>query len=419
MTPALAMVCAAVLVMAVTAVVAYRIGAARRRPPHDAALFAGHGDVDAIDGERRMLAMLEESVVVAEPDGTGLAANEAAVERGIIVDGMLADDAVRALVREAAHGPVSCELTLERDGGPMHIAATAQVTTQATTQPTAQPTAQSTTQANTQLPAARVTLVCADTGYRRSVDRVRRDFVTNVSHELKTPVGAIMLLAETIADAGDDVDMIRHFAARIGVEAKRLDGLVRRLIELGRMNAGDERPTHVVDVRELVAHAIADTEVTAAARRAVVRLRDDANGAPLPVDVDAAGVHIALKNIVENAINYSPEGATVAVELARTGDEARIRVVDHGVGIPQQLQGRVFERFYRVDPARSRLTGGTGLGLSIANHHVHANHGRIELWSRPGQGSTFTVTLPLADTAGTADTAIVADADHQQKEERR
>lgn len=414
MTPALAMVCSAVLVMAVTAVVAYHIGVSRRMPYEDA-LFAGHGDADALDGERRMLAMLEESVVVADPDGAVLAANEAAVERGIVVDGMLVDDAVRALVREAAHGVVSRELTLERDGGPVHIAATAQATTQATTQPTAQPT----TQSNTQPPAARVTLVCADTGYRRSVDRVRRDFVTNVSHELKTPVGAIMLLAETIADAGDDVDMIRHFAARIGVEAKRLDGLVRRLIELGRMNAGDERPTHVVDVRELVAHAIADTEVTAAARRAVVRLRDDANGAPLPVDVDAAGVHIALKNIVENAINYSPEGATVAVELARTGDEARIRVVDHGVGIPQQLQGRVFERFYRVDPARSRLTGGTGLGLSIANHHVHANHGRIELWSRPGQGSTFTVTLPLADTAGTADTAIVADADHQQKEERR
>ena len=109
----------------------------------------------------------------------------------------------------------------------------------------------------------RVTVVCADTGYRRSVDRVRRDFVTNVSHELKTPVGAIMLLAETIDDAGDDVDMIRHFAARIGVEAKRLDGLVRRLIELGRMHGDRATTRRTVDARELVRQAIIDTEVTA------------------------------------------------------------------------------------------------------------------------------------------------------------
>ncbi|PAU70186.1 Signal transduction histidine kinase [Bifidobacterium italicum] len=405
MTPALtaALAVAAVLVVAATAVVAYRAGAARARDrmPSARALFAGLADADAVDAERRMLAMLEEAVVVADVSGAVLVANEAAVERGIVVDGMLADDAVRALVDEAAQRPVDRELTLVRGADRMHVAATAQLTTQ---------------------PAApgRITLVCADTGYRRSVDRVRRDFVTNVSHELKTPVGAIMLLAETIGDAGDDVDMIRHFAARIGVEAKRLDGLVRRLIELGRMNAGGERSAAAVDVRGLVAQAIADTEVTAAARHAVVRLRDAAADMPLPVEVDAAGMRIAFKNIIENAINYSPEGAVVAVELSRAGDEACIRVVDHGVGIPQQLQGRVFERFYRVDPARSRLTGGTGLGLSIANHHVRANHGRITLWSRPGEGSTFTVALPLAQNAAAPDGPEAADApDHQRKEDIR
>lgn len=408
MTPALtaALAVAAVLVMAVTAVVAYRAGAARARDrmPHTRALFAGLADADAVDAERRMLAMLEEAVVVADVSGAVLVANEAAVERGIVVDGMLADEAVRALVDEAAQGPVDRELTLMRGTGRMHVAASAQLTTQ--------PTA-----------PGRITLVCADTGYRRSVDRVRRDFVTNVSHELKTPVGAIMLLAETIDDAGDDVDMIRHFAARIGVEAKRLDGLVRRLIELGRMNAVDKRTVDAVDavdVRGLVAQAVADTEVAAGARRTAVQLRDAADGAPLPVEVDAAGMRIAFKNIIENAINYSPEGAVVAIELTRAGDEARIRVVDHGVGIPQRLQGRVFERFYRVDPARSRLTGGTGLGLSIANHHVRANHGRITLWSRPGEGSTFTVELPLAQNTATPDEPEAADAsDHQRKEDIR
>lgn len=407
MTPALtaALAVAAVLVVAVTAVVAYRAGAAhaRDRMPRTRALFAGLADADAVDAERRMLAMLEEAVVVADVSGGVLAANEAAVERGIVVDGMLADDAVRALVDEAAQGPVDRELTLMRGTDRMHVAATAQPTE-----------------------PGRITLVCADTGYRRSVDRVRRDFVTNVSHELKTPVGAIMLLAETIDDAGDDVDMIRHFAARIGVEAKRLDGLVRRLIELGRMNAGDKRPVDAVDVRGLVAQAVADTEVAAGARRTAVQLRDAADGAPLPVEVDAAGMRIAFKNIIENAINYSPEGAVVAIELTRAGDEARIRVVDHGVGIPQRLQGRVFERFYRVDPARSRLTGGTGLGLSIANHHVRANHGRITLWSRPGEGSTFTVALPLAQNVVTPDEPEAADmpeaadaSDHQRKEDIR
>lgn len=379
-TPSLAatLAVAAVLVIAAVAVVAYRAGAAhaRDRAPRTRALFGGLADVAAVDAERRMLAMLEEAVVIVDAAGTVLVANEEAHEHGLVHDGMLADDAVRALVHEASQRPIDRELTLDRDGRRAHVAAHAQP-----------------------LAPGRIALVCADTDYRRSVDRVRRDFVTNVSHELKTPVGAIMLLAETIDDAGDDVDMIRHFAVRIGVEAKRLDGLVRRLIELGRMGAGGERTVRVVDVHDLVARAIADTEVTAAARHADVQLRDDADGMPLPVEVDAVGVHIALKNIVENAINYSPEGAVVAVELARAGDEARIRVVDHGVGIPQPLQGRVFERFYRVDPARSRLTGGTGLGLSIANHHVRANHGHIDLWSRPGEGSTFTVTLPLASPA--------------------
>ena len=369
---------AALLAALVASLIAYQAGRARERDrsPSVAALFDGVADPDAVDGERRMLAMLGESVIITDVHGNVIVSNTAAAEHGLVFDGRLTDDGVRGLIASAVEGHEPVHADIELDGGPQarHIAVTAQP-----------------------ISACRVAVVCADTGYRRNVDRMRRDFVTNVSHELKTPVGAIMLLSETIADAGDDVEMIRHFAGRIGMEAQRLDGLVRRLIELGRMSNPGERPKQTVDARDLVHGAIADTEVTAAARHTDVRMRDGAVDRPLAVCVDATAVHIALKNLVENAINYSPEHSDVTVDVTQADGHVRIRVIDHGVGIPSPLQGRIFERFYRVDPARSRLTGGTGLGLSIANHHIRANGGTIEVWS------TFTVALPLAGTAGIMD----------------
>ncbi|RYQ06637.1 sensor histidine kinase [Bifidobacterium pseudolongum] len=375
---------AALLAALVASLIAYQAGGARERDrsPSVAALFDGVADPDAVDGERRMLAMLGESVIITDVHGNVIVSNTAAAEHGLVFDGRLTDDGVRGLIASAVEGHEPVHADIELDGGPQarHIAVTAQP-----------------------ISACRVAVVCADTGYRRNVDRMRRDFVTNVSHELKTPVGAIMLLSETIADAGDDVEMIRHFAGRIGMEAQRLDGLVRRLIELGRMSNPGERPKQTVDARDLVHGAIADTEVTAAARHTDVRMRDGAVDRPLAVCVDATAVHIALKNLVENAINYSPEHSDVTVDVTQADGHVRIRVIDHGVGIPSPLQGRIFERFYRVDPARSRLTGGTGLGLSIANHHIRANGGTIEVWSKPGEGSTFTVALPLAGTAGIMD----------------
>lgn len=375
---------AALLAALVASLIAYQAGRARERDrsPSVAALFDGVADPDAVDGEHRMLAMLGESVIITDVHGNVIVSNTAAAEHGLVFDGRLTDDGVRGLIASAVEGHEPVHADIELDGGPQarHIAVTAQP-----------------------ISACRVAVVCADTGYRRNVDRMRRDFVTNVSHELKTPVGAIMLLSETIADAGDDVEMIRHFAGRIGMEAQRLDGLVRRLIELGRMSNPGERPKQTVDARDLVHGAIADTEVTAAARHTDVRMRDGAVDRPLAVCVDATAVHIALKNLVENAINYSPEHSDVTVDVTQADGHVRIRVIDHGIGIPQPLQRRIFERFYRVDPARSRLTGGTGLGLSIANHHIRANGGTIDVWSKPGEGSTFTVALPLAGTAGIMD----------------
>ena len=375
---------AALLAALVASLIAYQAGRARERDrsPSVAALFDGVADPDAVDGEHRMLAMLGESVIITDVHGNVIVSNTAAAEHGLVFDGRLTDDGVRGLIASAVEGQEPVHADIELDGGPQarHIAVTAQP-----------------------ISACRVAVVCADTGYRRNVDRMRRDFVTNVSHELKTPVGAIMLLSETIADAGDDVEMIRHFAGRIGMEAQRLDGLVRRLIELGRMSNPGERPKQTVDARDLVHGAIADTEVTAAARHTDVRMHDGAVDRPLAVCVDATAVHIALKNLVENAIGYSHERSDVTVDVTQADGHVRIRVIDHGIGIPQPLQRRIFERFYRVDPARSRLTGGTGLGLSIANHHIRANAGTIDVWSKSGEGSTFTVALPLAGTAGIMD----------------
>ncbi len=367
----------AAVVLAIASVCAYRAGRAyeRDRSPRMPALFGGCADADSIDGERRMLAMLEEAVLIADAHGNILAANAAAGAYGIVTDGHLTDDGVRGLIADAAtaQSEAAAELAVT-DGARMRRIAVR-----------AQP-----------IGDGRTAVVCADTGRRRDAERMRREFVTNVSHELKTPVGAIMLLAETIDDAGDDVEMIRHFAGRIGAEAKRLDGLVRRLIELGRMQDDGAREPRLVDVRDVVAGAIADTDVAAAARHTDVRMRDDAAGVPLTVAVDASGMRTAVKNLVENAIHYSPEHASVTVAVDAVDGAARIRVVDHGVGIPPALQQRIFERFYRVDPARSRLTGGTGLGLSIARHHILASGGKMDVWSKPGEGSTFTVVVPLA-----------------------
>ena len=368
---------AALLAALVASLIAYQAGRARERDrsPSVAALFDGVADPDAVDGERRMLAMLGESVIITDVHGNVIVSNIAAAEHGLVFDGRLTDDGVRGLIASAVEGHEPVHADIELDGGPQarHIAVTAQP-----------------------ISACRVAVVCADTGYRRNVDRMRRDFVTNVSHELKTPVGAIMLLSETIADAGDDVEMIRHFAGRIGMEAQRLDGLVRRLIELGRMSNPGERPKQTVDARDLVHGAIADTEVTAAARHTDVRMRDGAVDRPLAVCVDATAVHIALKNLVENAINYSPEHSDVTVDVTQADGHVRIRVIDHGVGIPSPLQGRIFERFYRVDPARSRLTGGTGLGLSITKSIIEQKHnGTIGMDSRPGEYTRFTISIPI------------------------
>ena len=241
-----------------------------------------------------------------------------------------------------------------------------------------------------------VLLVADDRSEALRVDETRRDFVANITHELKTPIGAISLLAEAIADSTDDADAVKHFAGRMSTETARLNELIAQIIALSRLQSTDPLlaavPIEVDDVIDDVldqARALADNRGIALthqrASEAVVR-------------GDRNHIEAALRNLIQNAIAYSDAGARVAVTTRLvhdgTGDWVEIGVSDNGIGISEADQPRVFERFFRVDYGRSRASGGTGLGLSIVKHVASAHGGTVTLWSRLGQGSTFTLRLP-------------------------
>ena len=231
-----------------------------------------------------------------------------------------------------------------------------------------------------------------DLAEERRVDVVRRDFVANVSHELKTPVGALSLLAEAVLSASDDAEQVRHFAERMQIEASRLSHLIQDVIDLSRLQ-GDDPLTHaqIVDVDELINRAL-DEVRTLAARQDIELLTSDPSGAVIYGDYGQ--LLTALRNLVTNAIAYSPSHTRVAVAVRTTESIVELSVKDQGIGIPVNDLDRIFERFYRVDPARSRVTGGTGLGLAIVKHVCQNHGGECTVWSEPGVGSTFTLRLP-------------------------
>ena len=224
------------------------------------------------------------------------------------------------------------------------------------------------------------------------MEATRRDFVANVSHELKTPVGAMSVLAEALLSSADDPETVRRFGEKVLVEATRLGSMVSELIELSRLQGAEAMPDMgPVDVDDVVSEAISRHKVPADNADIVVRT-DDASG--LRMHGEGALLVTALANLVSNAIAYSPRGSLVSISRRRRGDNIEIAVTDRGIGIDRKDQERVFERFFRADKARSRATGGTGLGLAIVKH-VAANHGgSIGLWSQLGTGSTFTLSIP-------------------------
>jgi two-component system, OmpR family, sensor histidine kinase SenX3 len=224
------------------------------------------------------------------------------------------------------------------------------------------------------------------------MEATRRDFVANVSHELKTPVGAMGVLAEALLESVDDPETVRRFGTKVLAESRRLANMVGELIELSRLQGAERLPDlEAVDVDGVVSEAISRYKV--AADNADIEVATDAPSG-FQVLGDQPLLVTALANLVSNAIAYSPHGSTVSISRRRRGENIEIAVTDRGLGIARADQERVFERFFRVDQARSRATGGTGLGLAIVKH-VAANHnGSIRLWSQPGTGSTFTMSIP-------------------------
>ncbi|MEU3409752.1 MULTISPECIES: sensor histidine kinase [unclassified Streptomyces] len=263
-----------------------------------------------------------------------------------------------------------------------------------------------------------VLLLVEDLTEARRIEAVRRDFVANVSHELKTPVGALSLLSEAVMDASDDPEAVQRFAGRMQIEATRLTNLVQELIDLSRVQNDDPlEDAEPVRVDELVAEAIDRCRHQAGTKQITMATniwapegadqggggRREGGAADLHVWGNRGQLAAALGNLVENAVNYSPARTRVGIAARRIsapgGDMIELAVTDQGIGISDKDKERIFERFYRVDPARSRATGGTGLGLAIVKHVVASHGGEVTVWSAEGQGSTFTLRLPEAGAA--------------------
>ncbi|SFK16706.1 two-component system, OmpR family, sensor histidine kinase SenX3 [Cellulomonas sp. KH9] len=332
------------------------------------------------DGLVRTLAVLRSAAVVLDADDRVVRASPPAHALGLVREGRLVHAAMRDMVGAVRRDGVIRDEELDVPRGPVGPARlllqvrVAQVTPE------------------------HVLLLAEDLTQARRLEAIRRDFVVNVSHELKTPVGALSLLAETVQDAADDPEAVRRFSGRMQAEAARLSALVHEIIELSRLQvAGALEDVTTVAVDDVVAEAVDRTRTVADAKLVRVVAGGDRD---VTVYGDRNLLVTAVRNLLDNAVTYSPGGARVSVGVRRDGDLVEIAVVDEGIGIAADDQDRVFERFYRVDPARSRDTGGTGLGLSIVKHVAADHGGDVSVWSQPGRGSTFTLRLPVADARG-------------------
>jgi two-component system, OmpR family, sensor histidine kinase SenX3 len=312
-------------------------------------------------------------VVVMGASGQVLFRNANAKAVAGTYTGLLIDDAVQAALRRALAGERSREL-LEFYGPPQ---AAVVVTAEG-------------------LPGGSAVATIEDVSERRRVDAMRTDFVANISHELKTPVGALAVLAEALADE-NDVEVVRRVSERMVAEAHRVARTIDDLMELSRIELGEESVRDTVDVLDVVSGAIDRSAALAEARRMHIAVLDLPEG--VAVVGDRRQLISALGNLVENAVKYSEPDGQVQIRVRVEGNFAELMVADQGIGIPASDHARIFERFYRVDKGRSRDTGGTGLGLAIVRH-VATNHGgEVLVSSAEGEGSTFVIRLPLAPTS--------------------
>jgi two-component system sensor histidine kinase SenX3 len=238
-----------------------------------------------------------------------------------------------------------------------------------------------------------VMLLVDDLTEAKKLEDTRRDFVANVSHELKTPIGAISLLAEAITGATDDPAAVTKFAESLQKESQRLANIVQELIQLSRVQGANLADSiDLVDLGQVIADAVDRNQVLASQNK--IRLVSEIDQA-VKLRGDYEMLVTAVKNLIENAIVYSEPGGQVGVGIKVNNEIAEISVTDSGIGIPESEQERIFERFYRVDPSRSRQTGGTGLGLAIVKHAASQHKGEVKIFSKVGVGSTFTLRLPI------------------------
>jgi two-component system, OmpR family, sensor histidine kinase SenX3 len=330
-----------------------------------------------------VLSVLSSSAVVLDHSDNVLMASQAARTFGLVKDGQLMVGELLALVRQTRRDGQTREGEVDLSGstfGGRRTSFAVRVAPMGSD--------------------GLILLLAEDQTESRRVEEVRRDFVANISHELKTPVGALALLAETMEEAADDPEAVRRFAGRMRQEASRLTYLVQDLITLSRIQAAEPMPDPItVDLSAIVADAVDRVRMKASARGidlvAVCEERVVVLG-------DEDLLVTALRNLLENAIAYSPDKTRVMVSVSRDARTAQVSVADQGIGIPERDRERIFERFYRVDPARSRATGGTGLGLAIVKHVMAAHRGKVTVWSQEGVGSTFTLQMPIVNRPSSA-----------------
>lgn len=325
-------------------------------------------------GVVRVLAVLRSAAVIVSQEDVVVRASAPAYALGVVRGDKIVHPAIQDMINTVRRSGLIADEELELPRGPV---GRGRVMLQVRV---------------AQLGGQHVLVMAEDKTEAKRVETIRRDFTVNVSHELKTPVGAIGLLAETLQDAADDPDAVRHFAGRMQQESKRLAALVQEIIELSRLQLeGSSHDVSTVEIRGVIDEATDRARVVAQGRNITLTVGGD-------MDALVYGDHnllvTAVRNLVDNAVAYSPENTNVGVGVKDKGDLIEITVVDQGIGISAEHQGRIFERFFRVDPARSRATGGTGLGLSIVKHVAADHGGDVTVWSREGQGSTFTLRIP-------------------------
>ncbi|MGO1316114.1 MAG: sensor histidine kinase [Cellulomonadaceae bacterium] len=356
------------LVTGVFATLMFRVSERQQRRPAPVA------PADLDEGLVRALAVLRSAAVVLGVDDEVIRASAPAYALGIVRNDALAHPVLEDMVAEVRSSGEILDEELELPRGPSgrgNVLLQVRVA---------------------QVDAHHVLVLVEDRTEARRLEAVRRDFVVNISHELKTPVGALALLAETVQDAAEDPVAVRRFSARMQSEAHRLGTLVHEIIELSRLQvAGSAQAIRSIPVGPAVQEAADRSRTGASARRIRLTVAGD-------LDAHVFGDHTmlvtALRNLLDNAVAYSAEGTSVNIGVRQSGEFVELSVVDQGIGIAPEAQARIFERFYRVDPARSRETGGTGLGLSIVKHVVAEHGGEIDVWSLPGQGSTFVLRIP-------------------------